>query len=66
MSSYQGNYGLKHASCAWNQLLTKILFEIGFLGSTADTCLLVYPEKLVFIALYIDYMTVFDLDEASV
>ena len=31
-------YSLKQASRAWNQFLTKILLELGYLRNSVDTC----------------------------
>ena len=59
-------YGLKQASRAWYQFLTKTLLELGYLRSSVDTCLLYHPKKMSFIAVYDDDMIIFDVDKVSV
>jgi hypothetical protein len=53
-------YGLKQASREWNQLITKILIDIGFKQLCSDSCLFVYRDKdrYVVLALYVDDMII--------
>ena len=62
----KGIYGLKQASQAWNQFLTKLLLELGYLRSSADTCLFYHSKKKIFIAVDVDDIMIFYVDETLV
>ena len=59
-------YGLKQASRAWIQFLTKNLLELGYLRRSVDSCLFYHPRKKSFIAVYVDDMITFDVEDISV
>ncbi|GJU60549.1 putative RNA-directed DNA polymerase [Tanacetum coccineum] len=49
-------YGLKHASCAWFERLSKALFDLGFKGSKTKPSLFIYScrDALLYILVYVD------------
>ena len=62
----KGIYGLKQASQACNQFLTKVFLELGYLRSSVDTCLFDHFKKKSFFAVYVDDIMIFDVDEILV
>ena len=62
----KGIYGLKQASQAWNQFLTKLLLKLGYLRSSVDTCLFYHSKKKSFIVVDVDDIMIFDVDEILV
>ena len=51
-------YGLKQAS--------RGTWLLGYLRSSIDNCLFYHPKKMSFIAVYVDDMIIFNVDEISV
>jgi hypothetical protein len=47
-------YGLRQASRIWQQTLTTVLLEIGFVQCESDTCLFYHPSHLCFVSIHVD------------
>ena len=51
-------YGLKQASCVWNELLDAELVKIGYIQVHADFCIYIFQEgnTICFLTVYVDDM----------
>ena len=57
-------YGLKQSPREWNNRMTNYLFQLGFVPTTFDPCVLIHKKELLFISLYVDDTAIYGPDNS--
>ena len=59
-------YGLKQASCIWNQRIRHFLESIGFIPTYSDPCVYINKQTGIIIAMWVDDLMIFGKDLISI